>query len=451
MMTTMLKDAQRIGRVLLEEGFEAHLVGGCVRDTLLDIEPNDYDIATNARPDDLIRIAEKYKIPVREVGKSFGVVLFVLDGTAYEVATYREDGIYSDNRRPDTVEYSDSIVDDLARRDFTINAMAIDMSTDNLVDPFNGLLDLYAKKLKTVGVPALRFNEDYLRILRFFRFAARFDMEPELRAMVEIASDPHRVNGIANERVGMEIKKILMLDVPSKAFKLMLKAGVLDVLFPELDILKVIPQDHPHLDSVWDHTMKALDYAAALGADYQTRMAVLLHDCGKADAMTVEDRTRFKEHSKYGTRTVETVLEALRTSKRFSDDVRELVHYHMTLHHVSTKGLFKRYINKMGIDQTKRLLMLNLADTFDGRMTVDDLAKIARLDEAIEDLQSMNQDRIELRVSGKDIMHYIGIPSGPDVGKVKRLMEYLAAEEVIPDNRGEQIIFLEALKENWFK
>ena len=122
----------------------------------------------------------------------------------------------------------------------------------------------------------------------------------------------------------------------------------------------------------------------------------------------------------------------------------------MTLHHISTKGLFKRYINKMGIEQVKRLLILNLADALDSRMTVDDLGKVERLDNAVEILQSMNQNRFDLRVDGRDIMNYTGIPPGPHVGKIKRLMEYLVAEDIIPDNRGEQIVFLEAVKENWF-
>ena len=446
----MIDGARKIAKILLEEGFEAHFVGGCVRDTLLEIEPKDYDIATNARPDDLIEIAEKHAIKIREVGKVFGVILFVLNENTYEVATYRSDGVYSDNRRPDTVSYSDTIEEDLSRRDFTINAMAINLSTRKLVDPFGGLSDLHARRLKTVGDPNLRFNEDYLRIIRFFRFAARFDMEPDVRTMQEIASDPKRVLGVAYERIGMEMKDILMLRNPSRAFKLMMKVGVFQVLFPELDILKVVPQSQPHMDSVLNHTFKVLDNAAVLGADYTTRMAALLHDCGKADTIEVDEVIHFRGHSKSGSVLAEKLLEALRTSRRFSDDVKQLVYYHMTLHHISTKGLFKRYINKMGIEQVKRLLILNLADALDSRMTVDDLGKVERLDNAVEILQSMNQNRFDLRVDGRDIMNYTGISPGPHVGKIKRLMEYLVAEDIIPDNRGEQIVFLEALKENWF-
>lgn len=449
-MTSIFEGAKRLGKILLDEGFEAHFVGGCVRDTFLEVDPKDYDIATNAKPDDLLKIAKKHAIKVREVGKSFGVILFVLNGNSYEVATYRKDGIYSDNRRPDSVKYSDTIEADLSRRDFTINSMAIDLSTKTLVDPFHGLSDLHARKLRTVGDPHLRFNEDYLRIIRFFRFAARFDMEPDIDTMKEIELDPKRVLGVAYERIGMEMEKILMLKNPSRAFKLMMKAGVFQVLFPELDILKVVPQSQPHLDSVLDHTFKVLDYAAMFGADYITRVAALLHDCGKADTIEVEERICFKEHSRVGSIIAEKLLEALKSSRRLSNDVKELVYYHMTLHHVSTKGLFKRYINKMGIEQVNRLLILNLSDTFDSRMTADDFGKIERLDSALETLQSMNQNRFDLRVNGRDIMHHIGIPAGPRVGKIKKLMEYLVAEDVIPDNRGEQIVFLEALKEHWF-
>jgi len=442
-----LKGANRIGEILLKEGFEAYLVGGCVRDTLLEITPKDYDIATNATPEQLLEIAGKYNITARDVGKSFGVIIFVLNGEGvFEVATYREDGVYSDNRRPDSVKYSETIVDDLARRDFTINAMAIDMATDSLVDPFNGLLDLHAKKLKCVGNPTFRFNEDYLRIMRFFRFATRFDMIPDERAMKEIASDPKRVLAVANERIGQEMEKILMLDRPSIALRMMMETGVFDLLFPELDILKIVPQSVPHSDSVLDHTFKTLDYAAMLGADYTTRMAALLHDVGKTDTMTVEDRISFKQHSKVGADNILNMLEALRVPNRFSENVKELVYYHMTLHHVSTKGLFKRYINKMGVEQTERLLMLNLADTLDSRMNVDDLAKIERLDQAIADLQA-GAKKFELKVNGVDIMHYLEIPAGRMIGKVKALMEYLVAEEVIKNNRDEQIVFLEAFKE----
>jgi tRNA nucleotidyltransferase (CCA-adding enzyme) len=443
----MIEGAKKIAKILLEEGFEAHFVGGCVRDTLLDIKPKDYDIATNARPDDLIKIAEKHAIKIREVGKSFGVILFVLNGNSYEVATYRADGVYSDNRRPDNVTYSDTIQEDLARRDFTINSMALDMSTGKLVDPFGGLSDLHAKRLKTVGNPNLRFNEDYLRIIRFFRFAARFDLEPDVHTMKEIAADPRRVLGVTGERIGMEMKKILMLKNPSKAFRLMMKAGVFQVLFPELDLLKVVPQSEPHMDSVLDHTFKVLDNAAMLGADYATRMAALLHDCGKAETIEVDERISFKGHSKSGTALADNLLQTLKVSKRFNDDVKQLIYYHMTLHHTSTKGLFRRYINKVGIEQTKRLLMLNLADAFDSRMTVDDLGKIERLDNVVETLQNMDQHRFDLQVDGRDIMNIVKIPPGPYVGKIKKLMEYLVAEEVIPNSRDEQIVFLEAFKE----
>lgn len=443
----MIDGAKKIAKILLSEGFEAHFVGGCVRDTLLEIEPKDYDIATNARPDDLIKIAKKHAIKIREVGKSFGVILFIFNGDAYEVATYREDGAYSDNRHPDSVKYSDTIEEDLARRDFTINAMALDMSTNKLVDPFGGLSDLHAKKLKTVGKPHLRFNEDYLRIIRFFRFAARFNMEPDEDTMKEIASDPGRVLDVTGERIGMEMEKILMLKNPSNAFKLMMKAGVFQVLFPDLDVLKVVPQSQPHMDSVLDHTFKVLDNAAMFRADYITRMAALLHDCGKTDAIEVNERISFKGHSKLGSDLAEKFLEALRFSSKFNGNVKQLIYYHMTLHHTSTTGLFKRYINKMGIEQTNRLLMLNLADAFDSRITVDDFEKISRLDDTIETLREMNQNRFDLRVNGTDIMNYVGLPSGPQIGKIKKLMEYLVAEDVIPDDRDKQIVFLEAFKE----
>ena len=443
----MIDGAKKIAKILLKEGFEAHFVGGCVRDTLLEIEPKDYDIATNARPDDLIKIAEKHAIKIREVGKSFGVILFVFNGDAYEVATYREDGAYSDNRHPDSVKYSDTIEEDLARRDFTINAMAFDMSSNKLVDPFGGRSDLHAKILRTVGDPHLRFNEDYLRILRFFRFAARFDMMPDEDTMKEITSNPGRVLDVTGERIGLEMKKILMLKNPSEVFKLMMKAGVFQVLFPDLDVLKVVPQSQPHMDSVLDHTFKVLDNAAMLGADYITRMAALLHDCGKTDAIEVNERISFKGHSKLGSDLAEKFLEALKSSSKFNGNVKQLIYYHMTLHHISTTGLFKRYINKMGIKQTNRLLMLNLADAFDSRITVDDFEKISRLDDTIETLREMNQNRFDLRVNGTDIMNYVGLPSGPQIGKIKKLMEYLVAEDVISDDRDKQIVFLEAFKE----
>ena len=317
---------------LRTSGHSAYLVGGCVRDLLLEMGPQDYDIATSARPNDVMSLFPE-TIPV---GAQFGVVLVVTPLEAMppihvEVATYRSDIGYSDGRHPDAVRYSDMAEEDVQRRDFTINGLLLDPINNEVLDYVGGRADLEYRIIRTIGEPRLRFREDKLRMMRAVRFAARLDYTIEANTMLAIRELAREIHQVSRERIRDELDKMLTEGHARRCFELLDSTGLLAEVLPEVSALKGVeqpPQFHPEGD-VWTHTLLLLE-GLENGCSKSLAWGVLLHDIGKPPTFRVaSDRIRFDSHAEVGTRMAEEICRRLRFSNEAVEQVSSLVANHM--------------------------------------------------------------------------------------------------------------------------
>lgn len=348
--STAWEAAHRVVLRLTESGYRALLAGGCVRDMLLGTEPKDYDVATDARPDDVDRLFER----VRHVGRSFGVSL-VMDGDqCTEVATFRRESGYRDGRRPDFVEFCGP-EEDAHRRDFTINALFWDPIADEILDYVEGCADLEARLLRTVGDARERFTEDHLRLLRAVRFAARLSLDIETdtrRAIVELAD---LVTNVSAERIQQELRAILTDRAPAEGLRLMDELGLLRYVLPEVDAMhgcEQPPNYHPEGD-VFVHSMLAVEKLGPY-PDFCTALATLLHDVGKPLVVREEgDSAYFRNHDTLGRDLARRICERLRLPNAETERIAWLVgrhHYFMNAEHMRD-STFKKLFAEPGFEQ----------------------------------------------------------------------------------------------------
>ncbi len=317
--------AVEIVRHLRSAGFEAYLVGGCVRDLVMGREPKDFDIATNARPEQVVNLFPESLT----VGAQFGVVIVPREAGNVEVATYRSDGRYADGRHPDEVRFAPSAEADVRRRDFTINGLLLDPLRDQVLDYVGGQADIRARRLRTIGDPFKRFNEDRLRMLRAVRFVARLGFTLDAAAREAIRDQAAEIHRVSAERVRDEILKILTEGQARRGFELLDETGLLAEVLPEIKRLQGVaqpPEFHPEGD-VWIHTLLMLE---GLRQPSPTlAMGVLLHDVGKPPTFTVRERIRFDNHVEVGARMAQDICGRLRLSARDAERVVELVRHHL--------------------------------------------------------------------------------------------------------------------------
>jgi tRNA nucleotidyltransferase/poly(A) polymerase len=324
-----LSEAVQIAVQLRRHGFQAWLVGGCVRDLVLGREPKDYDITSDARPDQLLQIFPGAQL----VGAQFGVVL--VEGI--EVATFRSDHSYQDGRHPSAVTFETDARQDVLRRDFTINALLLDPSsvTSEVVDYVGGLTDLRAHIIRAIGDPEQRFEEDHLRMLRAVRFAARFGFEIEPGTLAAMQKLHQRITRVSPERIRDELVRILTEGAPRRGFELLDASGLLGDILPEVAALKGVeqpPEFHPEGD-VWTHTLIMLE---GLREPTPTlALGVLLHDIGKPGTFHIAERIRFDGHVELGERIARDILARLRFSNADIDQVIALIANHMRFTHIT--------------------------------------------------------------------------------------------------------------------
>ena len=320
--------AVRIVKKVRKAGFEMFFVGGAVRDLVLGRTPSDIDMVTTALPQDICDL-----FPYSEmVGACFGVVLVKQDGFVFEVATCREERLYSDGRRPDEVKFTKDVKLDLARRDFTVNAMLYDPLAGEVIDYVGGLQDIKKRLLRVVGVPQERFSEDYLRMLRAIRFAAKLQFEIDTAAWDAICAMKSLCAEIAAERVRDELENMFCSIDAAKALKLLKASGILAVWLPEVDVLSGVeqhPKYHPEGD-VWVHTVLMFEKAGIL-QDKILAWSILLHDIGKKPAFSLDcdNIPHFYGHEAMGADMVLAIAQRLRFSREMADAVEHAVRYHM--------------------------------------------------------------------------------------------------------------------------
>jgi tRNA nucleotidyltransferase/poly(A) polymerase len=410
-------------------GHAGYVVGGALRDALLGRPAMDWDVATDARPEQMLAL-----FPGAHYENRFGTVLVQVEpGRMVEVTTFRRDIEYRDRRRPDRVEFSDSLDEDLARRDFTVNALAYGRDSARsdlrLVDHAGGRADLAARLIRAVGDPAERFDEDALRLLRAVRLATELDFEiaPATLAALRVAA-PH-AGAVSPERVGQELRKMLAVADPARGFRTMAETGLLASLFPLLARqIGMRQQKGPGVD-LWEHTMRTLDAAARLAPGDETlTMAALLHDCGKPETWA---DGHFIGHEEVGARRAAGLLRRMAVPRREAEPVVDLVRQHMFGYESRwTDAAVRRFIQKVGRETLPRLLTLREADNL-GSGEAADAGGVDELRERIaaELERGVPLSIRELAIDGHDLREAVGIPPGPLLGAIlDRLLESVIAD-----------------------
>lgn len=421
-------------------GYEAYFVGGCVRDALIfaaaeaseTSEKNpaigDVDVTTSALPYQTKEVFDGYR--VIETGIKHGTVTVMLPGcnaaesdAAYlpvEITTYRCDGSYSDSRHPDKVEFVRSLEEDLARRDFTVNAMACDIRS-NIIDPFGGREDLAAKVIRTVGEPDKRFKEDALRIMRGLRFASVLGFEIEENTASAMVRNKHLLEGISAERIFVEFKKLLA--GRSAGDVLRKYVDVLSGVLPELAAMKGFEQHNPyHKYDVLEHCIRAMEAVRTEPHNLdEMKMAALFHDIGKPDTYFMDDEGigHFYGHPKKSEELVREILQRLKADKATLERVATLVRYHDLIFDKDER-LLKRWMNKLGPDVLQEILEVKLADNIGtGNMSIELGNKFNEIRDMMEDILAQEQcfSLKDLAVGGDDLIA-VGMKAGPEVGRV---------------------------------
>ena len=420
-------------------GFAAYAVGGCVRDALLGLKPHDYDLCTAATPAEICRIFQDF--PLVKAGEKHGTIGVVMNDAVYEITTFRTEGDYTDSRHPGWVAFVPEIEQDLARRDFTVNAMAYS-PTRGFADPFGGREDLANFVLRAVGDPEQRFTEDALRILRGVRFAVRFDLQPEastLEAMVSLSS---RLENIAAERIFDELCKLLPL---AKAADLLTFAPILGQVIPELRATMGFAQhnDH-HAYDVFTHTAHVTE---AVPQDLPLRWAALLHDVGKVATFSLDEKGQghFYGHAEESAAVADAILRRLKAPNALREEAVELVKLHM-LWILPEKKTVRRWLGRLGQQTMERLLLLQEADMGSkGTGKSAELAQFAEIRRLMAEIQEENAClRLkDLAVNGRDLMA-LGY-EGPAIGRMLNFLLEQVLEENIPN---EKTALLNAIKQS---
>lgn len=432
----ILPEAELIICILNKRGYAAHVVGGCVRDSLLGIKPHDWDICTDAKPEKVRDIFTHEGFHVIETGIQHGTVTIHLGIRGdYEITTYRIDGEYSDNRRPDTVIFTDDITKDLSRRDFTINAMAYSDDSD-LIDPFGGQEDLELGVIRCVGNPDDRFQEDALRILRALRFAATYGFRIEEKTAAAIHRNKDLLKNISAERIRSELCKLLcgegVLDI------LMEYKDVMAVIIPELEPCIGFWQNNPyHVYDVYDHIAHAV--ANYRGPDISIKMALLLHDIGKPECYSEDENGgHFYGHSVPSMDIAKDVMDRLKFDNKTKQEVVDLVLYHDIDIYPGARTV-KRWLNKIGYEMLDKLINIKGADN-GAQSEMAQISRPLRLWE-IRRIASdiMNEQQCfqikDLAVDGRDMIG-VGFDEGPGVGKVLNHLLDKVIDGALENDRG---------------
>jgi poly(A) polymerase len=439
-----------VGQRFTAAGFQVHLVGGSVRDALLAAAgggsrmPGDLDLTTDARPEQVLQLLRGWASSTWNTGIAFGTVGAEIRGLRLEITTFRADRYDRESRNPE-VAWGDSLVDDLARRDFTVNAMAVSLGPDRTVtDPFGGLGDLLKKRLRTPSAAVNSFADDPLRMLRAVRFVAQLGLTPDDEVVAAMTGMSGELARITPERVQVELSKTLLQDAPRTALELFVSTGLADVVLPELSALRMeIDEHHQHKD-VYTHSLTVLDQAIALekadpdagSPDLVLRLAALLHDIGKPATRRHEPRGRvsFHHHEVVGAKLVRKRLTALRYPKEIVEAVSRLTFLHLRFHGYGTgewtDSAVRRYVTDAG-DLLPRLHKLVRSDstTRNKRRAAALSATYDSLERRIEELSAAEDlARVRPDLDGNAIMEILGLGPGPEVGRAWRFLKDLRLE-----------------------
>jgi poly(A) polymerase len=421
--------AQELADRFAAAGHRLYLVGGSVRDALLGRPSHDLDFTTDARPEAIQALLEGWAEAVWDTGIAFGTVGAVRRGSTVEITTFRADAYDGVSRNP-VVAFGDSIDDDLVRRDFTVNAMAVELTADphRFVDPHGGLAALAGGTLDTPATPQQSFSDDPLRMLRAARFVSQLGFEPAARVVEAITSMADQLDRITRERVQVELTKLVMGAHPRRGVELMVDTGMADRVLPEVPAMRLAIDEHMQHKDVYTHSLVVMEQAIARetdGPDLVLRLAALLHDVGKPDTRRKEadGRVSFHHHEVVGAKLVRRRLRELRYPKVVVDEVAQLVFLHLRFHGYSsgewTDSAVRRYVADAG-PLLERLHKLVRSDctTRNRRRAAALQRSYDSLEQRVVELREREElDSIRPDLDGNEIMRLLGIPPGPKVGK----------------------------------
>lgn len=429
---------------LNDAGYEAYIVGGCVRDFLHGADPKDWDIATSARPEEVQKIFpenfyENAFLTVTIITKSKNPVLKEI-----EITTYRSEAKYSDKRHPDEVKFAKNLEDDLKRRDFTINAMALRLSSGQdyeIIDLFSGQEDLKKRIIRAVGNPEERFAEDALRMMRAVRLATVLGFEIEEKTGAAIKKQAKNLKDISEERIRDEFLKTIISDRAAQGIELFRKTGLLKYFLPEVEEGYGVGQNKHHKYDCYEHNLRSLDYATKKGFNANVRVAALFHDVGKPKSKRGQGlNSTFYGHEVIGAKMAESILSRLKFSKKDADKIVNLIRHHLFYYNVGevTDSSVRRLVRQVGPENMEELLQLRMADRIGSGVPKAEPYKLRHFKYVVE---KVSQDPISakmLKVSGNDVMKILGIKPGPKVGQILDVL----LEKVLDDPKNNNEKFL---------
>ena len=486
---TLPQEVKNIIEKLQEKGFEAYAVGGCVRDLLMDKKPKDWDITTNAIPEQIQKI-----FPDSFYENKFGTVTVKIQNSKFisslasldvsrsgqpsswkeedeggvgnsdrteeeisevEVTTYRVDAKYTDKRHPDSVSFTGNLREDLARRDFTINALALDvknvrhdgnvrdegnqakrsikrsdLSNLTIIDPFCGQEDLKNKFIRAVGEPEERFSEDALRMMRAVRFAVVLDFKIEEKTKKAIQRNAAWLQAIAKERIRDELEKIIMSDRPDEGILLLHELGLLEYVVPELEKGVGVAQNRHHIFTIFEHNIESIKFAAQKKYNFVVRLAALLHDIAKPQAKRGEGpESTFYNHDLMGSRAAARILERLHFSREIIERVANLIRNHMFVYDIGavTEAGVRRLLRRVGPENMEDLIALRVADRLGSGVPKAQPYRLRHFQYMVERVQYDAISVKMLKINGNDLMQILGIEPGPKIGAI---LDVLLAEVI---------------------
>lgn len=440
-------------QALQKTGFQAYIVGGAVRDLLMGISTYDWDFTTNATPEEIQKVFPEsfydnkfgtVGITAEELVKQFKIKNYnykdegINPEDIFEITTFRSEEGYSDKRHPDKVVWGKTLKEDLQRRDFTINAMAIKIKNYKakfkIIDYYKGQEDIKKKIIRCVGDPHKRFNEDALRMMRAIRIAAQLGFVLEEKTLKAIIKNSNLINQISKERVRDELFKLLKSDFPADGIKLLFSSGLLQYIIPELIKTRGIEQAGHHTKDVWNHSLDSL--AGCPSPDPIVRLATLLHDVGKPIAYkNIAGQITFYGHEVVGARIVKKIADRLKFSKKDKEKLWLLVRYHMFAYDPKmTDKAIRRFIRKVGKENINDMMMLRIGDRKGGGSKATSW-RLRKLQQRIGKLMYTPLQITDLKVNGHDVMKVLKIKPGPKVGKILKKLFNEVMEDASKNKR----------------
>jgi poly(A) polymerase/tRNA nucleotidyltransferase (CCA-adding enzyme) len=454
MLTKIPKQVKEVLEKLTQNNFEAFVVGGCVRDLIVDRTPKDWDVTTNAKPEEVQKLfADSF------YENEFGTVgvktePFIKNGKegrehdVIEVTTYRIESKYSDRRRPDEVKFAETLEEDLSRRDFTMNAIALKLEEKKdfeIIDPYDGQKDIKNKIIRTVGDAHERFDEDALRMMRAVRFHAELGFEIEKETLKAIKKNAKHLERIALERIKDELTKIILSDNPSEGVDMLHETGMLNYIIPELEKGVGVAQNRHHIYTIYTHGILALKNCPS--SKLEVRLAALLHDIAKPQTKRGEGEfATFYNHDHVGARVAEKILTRLRFSNEVIQKVRLLVDNHMFYYNPDevSESSVRRLIQKVGLQNMKDLMDVRIADRLGSGVPKAKPYKLRHFEYVVEKVSKDAVSVKMLKISGNDLMKDLKLKPGPKIGAI---LDVLLSEVIEDASQNEKKLLLARAEE----